>query len=659
MIIKLVHKKEGAKGALGYARNLATYMADADPRRLQPDSGGLDYGLTLSAYMTRESDVDRGRNEPRRERVLYRGALIDGEGAGWDDGLAEMERRLERCSTRVKKPVRHGVLSYRIGEDPTVQQCQGAIAMLAEELGCEAATILWAAHADTDNVHIHALFVTVDSETGGALPFGRGPDGSANYKEGMQRALARIEHAQQLQAETGGRYEVIDGHVVRRTAPAERDAPQKTRKRTPIRQEILAFEEQSGFMSFTRFAQDFAGPLIDEASSWPELHRALAEQGLGIRPAVNGGELHAGPEHVKLSNVDRRHSWTQLVKPGRLGPYIEPEGLEPASYEPRVLNAEKATAWLRRGERERAIATRIDQRVAALLAARDAALGDLDARLSEHRADIAGFDGDPRLARDLASAWPRLRTSAASAIRAAFDARIDAVRGLRHAAAGAPDLDLVDLDAIGAPEAGIVSSWHSDRGPPVVAVLAGFDGERAGDVVRYWAQDGRSRSGQPALVDAGAIIWVNDRSDRSVEAALVLGKVRFGSVAVFGDAAYLEQCARAAERLGMSIETITAAEARRRAGRKQAARQASRQQALDRHVHDEADIASLRRVWARAYQRAAPADDVVAAPGKLAALSDVPHHRALPSIGSEDKVPAGKPRPERQKPPWSRGTGID
>lgn len=261
MIIKLVDRKEGAKGALRYARNLAIYMADADPRRLRPDAIGLDYGLTLSAYMTRAPEP---RNPPR-ERVLYRAALNGGAAIGWDEGLAKLERRMATRSSRIKKPARHVVLSYRAGEYPSAEQCHEAIAMLAQELGCAAAAVLWAAHADTDNVHIHALFVTVDPDTGAALPLGQGPHGRANYKEAMQRAIARIEHAQQLQAEAGGRYEVRDGHVFRKPEPVEHSVPQH-RKRAPLRQEIMAFEDRSGFMSFTRFAQEVAGPILDEAA---------------------------------------------------------------------------------------------------------------------------------------------------------------------------------------------------------------------------------------------------------------------------------------------------------------------------------------------------------------------------------------------------------
>lgn len=643
MIIRLIDRKGGSKGALRYARNLATYMADADPRRLQLDAAGLDYGLTLSAYMTRE----RGRNDVPRERVLYRAALLGSDAAGWDDGLAEMERRLERRSSRVKKPARHVVLSYRAGEEPTERQCHEAVTMLAEELGCEAATILWAAHVDTDNVHVHALFVTVDPDTGAALPFGQGADGRAAHREAMQRAIARIEHAQRLQAEVGSRYEVVDGHVVRRPEQSEA-AP--SRKRTPLRQEILAFEERSGFASFTRVTQDVAGPILDDAGSWQQLHRELAVHGIGIRPKDNGGELHAGDEHVKLSNVDRRHSWSQLVKPDRLGPYVKPKGIDRAAYEPRILDEAKAAVWLKRRDAEQTIAAAIEQRVAALIAARDAALAEVKASIAAHRDDLAGFDGDARLRRDIAAAWPRIGADAIATLGAAFDARIAAVRALRHAVAGTDDIDAIDLDGIGVLDAGMIMPWHGDPGVPPVTAIEGYEAERSGDIVRYWARDDRRRQDQPAMVDAGAIIWVNDTSDRTIGAALRLGQQRYGDVAVFGDQDYLARCRALADALGIELTVITVAEARRRA--KRGSRQQARRHALDKAQSD-AEALRLRR-WARAYVRATPLDDDHERIGSVATPHDLAGHAALPSLRSLDvkggKAAVARER-ERDKPP--------
>lgn len=641
MIIKLIAAKSKPKEAERYARSLVRYLTEGDRRWLGPDVAGMDYGLTLSAYMTSAPEV----TEEPGERVLYRGAFVSGESCDWDIGEKEAARRLERRSRKVKKPVRHAVLSCRPGEQLDEQGCADAVATLATELGCEAGAILWAAHADTDNFHLHMMLVTVDPETGGALPFGQQPDGRAGYKEAMQRAIARIEAAQALQSEEGARYEMRGGEVVRKASAAVA-APE--RRRAPIRQEILEWEAQSGFASFTRVAQNIAGPILDEAASWPQLHRELAPHGLGIRRAVNGGEIYAGDEHVKLSAVDRKHSWGRLVD--RLGAFEEAEGVEPASYKPVVLDVAKAENWLRHGAEEREIGRRVYERVARLMAARDAALGQAEAQLSAYRADTKGFDRDTVLGRDIDSAWPRLRASMIASIRSAFAARIEAVRGLRHAAADMPDLGGIDLDAIGRPDVGIAASWRADRTAPPIVALDGFEAERRGSVVRYWSSQDSDRKERPAMVDDGAIIWVEDQLDRTVEAALTLASKRFGNVAVFGDDAYVDQCRQAAGRLGIAIEVITIEEARRRADRSRLGRAEARRRALEQHGDAGADHrggASRRRAWARAYTWAAPEEDLPAS-GVEAVQAGVPHHLDIPA-----EVPgadAGDPKVRPEKP---------
>ncbi len=637
MIIKLIDTKEGAKAAGRYARELAEYMADADPRRLRADAIGDDYGLTLAAYMLHEPQ----RPDQSRERVLYKAALAGGEVANWELGVAEMERRMAARSRRIKKPARHVVMSYRTGETPTEQDCGDAVATLAQELGCERAVVLWAAHADTDNVHIHAMFVTVDPATGEALPFGHGLNGRAGYKEAMQRAIARIEHEQELRPEVGARYQIENGHVVRKAG-----RPTTQAKRAPLQQEVLAFEDRSGFSSFTRAAQEIAGPILDTATSWGQLHCDLARHGFGVRRAGNGGELHADGNHVKLSNVDRRHSWSKLIKDDRLGPYAEPNGITIAPFQPHVLDSAKAARWLRHQDVQRGIGERIDQRVASLMSARDASLADVRARIAAYQADLGTIGLDARLQGDIGRAWPRLQAQAAATINAAFAARIGAVRGLRHAAAGSADCAAVDLEAIGVSDAGFIAPWHDDRARPAIMSIPGLRGELCGRVVRYWVKDDHRRSASPALVDAGAIIWVNDRSDRAVAAALILAKERFGTVSAFGDPDYLARCARQAARLGIELEVISAAEAKQRARKVASARAQARQRALA--SKQSADKARLERVSARA----APDEGVAQKLSEVRATREVGDGRAnRPAPSSADEVVVKETKREDSRHP--------
>lgn len=635
MIIKLIETKAKPKEADRRARYLTRYLATADRRWLGSQALALDHGLTLSSYMAQQPEAIA----PTDERVLFKGALINGEALNWNDGVAEVERRLAKRSAKVKKPVRHGVLSLREGERFTESQCAIAVSMLAAELGCEPSAILWAAHGDTDNFHLHFMFVTVAAATGEAVPFGRGPEGQTQWKDAMQRAIARIEAKFQLQPEARAGYRMEGQDVVRNS---RRDpAP---RKRTPIRQEMLDWEGRSGFVSFTRYAQEVAGPILDDAQSWADLHAALAPHGMGVRASVNGGELYADSDHVKLSNVDRKHSWGKLSDEKRFGPYVPPNNIELARYEPRVSDPAKASKWLGRQEQEREISGVIDRRVAALMAARDAALADATARISAAGSDIGGFQGDPRLTRDLAAAIPRLRSSTMAAIRGAFASRIDAVRALRHAVATCDHLPAINVEKMEAFDAGFVAPWSasSARGKPVG--LEGYDAEQAGDVVRYWRADDRRRQGQPALIDTGQVIWVNDRSEHSIATAISLTQRRFGQVAVFGDASYLQQCAAVSEKLGISITVITVAEGQRRARETIYPRNSARRRALQAHAASETSAAVRRRKWRDAYRRAMPADTQDFTNDERSIDSQIPHHSLLPTLATLlGRVTAAKP----------------
>ncbi len=148
------------------------------------------------------------------------------------------------------------------------------------------------------------------------------------------------------------------------------------------------------------------------------------------------------------------------------------------------------------------------------------------------------------------------------------------------------------------------------------------------------------------MVDDGAIIWADDRSDGTVEAALTLARIRFGDVAVFGDDAYVRQCREAAERLGIEIEVITVAQALRRADRSRADRDEVRRSALEHRIDPGAEHRTVagnrRRAWVRAYSRAAPIEDLpVSGDGSLTGA--ISHHLDIPveAAGSDAVDPQG------------------
>ncbi len=77
-------------------------------------------------------------------------------------------------------------------------------------------------------------------------------------------------------------------------------------------------EIRLGKASAERIAIEVAGPIIDAASSWPDLHAHLAAEGIQYRQKGSGAVLYIGDEIVKASTY-RKAALGALVK--RLGPF--------------------------------------------------------------------------------------------------------------------------------------------------------------------------------------------------------------------------------------------------------------------------------------------------------------------------------------------------
>lgn len=254
MVIILKPAKGSRRRPHTYASSLAYYMRTAKANEL-----GLEYGIALANYI----NSGDAKSEPAAPRVVATGGLVDGRTVSFADGETEVQRRLSIKSSRSRKPIRHSVGSQREQRCPTPQECDERTHFLAEELGCEQGALLWALHGDTDHWHIHWLICTLDAR-GQPTPFG--PSGRSH--DAMQRAIARIDHAHGLTPESGATYDVVGGEV-RPKSRSEADG--QPGRRAPIKAEVLRWEEETGFESFTRYAQGVLAPEVDRASSWDEV----------------------------------------------------------------------------------------------------------------------------------------------------------------------------------------------------------------------------------------------------------------------------------------------------------------------------------------------------------------------------------------------------
>ncbi|WP_394344043.1 LPD7 domain-containing protein [Sphingomonas baiyangensis] len=71
------------------------------------------------------------------------------------------------------------------------------------------------------------------------------------------------------------------------------------------------------------------------------------------------------------------------------------------------------------------------------------------------------------------------------------------------------------------------------------------------------------RGRAPAFVERNDRIWINDRADDAVRAALIVAQARYGVVAAHGDPAFVAQARRLGRELGIEVQkgvTITTAQ---------------------------------------------------------------------------------------------------
>lgn len=531
MVIVEKEAQGGGRAATRYARSVAQYLQSASRLAI-----GEEYGITLAAYLPGK----KAQAEEPKERVLALGARTAGRPIDWDQALAELERRLAKRSTRSKKPARHAVASLREGEELTPEQCDEAVRVLAEELGCQQGLIMWALHGDTDNQHLHLLILTLDTH-GNATTYG--PRGQSH--EAMQRAIARLEHAFDLQPELGARYEA-DEHGVRRKAKVEVPA----KKRSPIKTEVLQWEAETGLVSFTRFAQDVLAPLLDTAASWEEAQARLAENGTMVLKAGSGGEIRSADKlySIKLTNVDRRLGWAALTE--RWGDWSLP-AVPDKQYEPRVRDTAAALKWAARDSQRRPARERIQARIDLLRAQKSAEVARLESEYAARRAELSevlsGNGSMPRVA--LRSAMRSIYSSRIAEVVAELDLRIAAICAVREDIDDASSLDGLDLDALGSPDFFIEIGWPQVSGD--IVEPAGYYAKRVGTAIQYRSQ------GEPhslAFVERGNRIWMVDQSDAALAAALIVARARYGDVAAHGDAAFIRRAQQIGQAMGIDVQ---------------------------------------------------------------------------------------------------------
>ena len=232
---------------------------------------------------------------------------------------------LAEDAVRSPDPINHYVLSWREGEQPSLDQVEGAVDILLDEMQLNGHQVIYGLHADTDNYHVHVMVNRVDPDTEKVRKINRGFD-----IEAVHRAVVRIEQAQGWEIDDNKRYRLNRHGALERT-PIDA-AP---RPRRPSQQQ-LDRERRAGEKSAARTAIEIAAPIIAGAESWETLHTALEEHGMRYARAERtrrGAVVNIGDVTIKASRVGREATLRSLEK--RLGAYQPPSRFADRTFEPR------------------------------------------------------------------------------------------------------------------------------------------------------------------------------------------------------------------------------------------------------------------------------------------------------------------------------------
>nr|AWD72320.1 conjugal transfer relaxase TraI [Polaromonas sp. W10N] len=219
-------------------------------------------------------------------------------------------------AVRSKDPIDHYVLSWQEGEQPTIKQAREAVQMAMKHLGLEGHQVIWAMHADTDNVHIHIEVNRVHPETFKVVEINKGFQRNA-----IQQAAAIVEKVQGWKTHDKARFKTDElGHLItdsKTKLPQVFTAADKQKEPTG---QVKDKEIQTGEKSAQRIGIEQAAPIIAAATSWKQLHAELEKVGIEYRRDGSGAKLFINNTAVKASDVvDRKNNFGALQK--RIGLY--------------------------------------------------------------------------------------------------------------------------------------------------------------------------------------------------------------------------------------------------------------------------------------------------------------------------------------------------
>jgi len=478
-----------------------------------------------------------------REKVEYRGALnllnID------HDGQVQEMIDLAELARRSPQPVQHWILSWREGEQPSPAQADEAVGLLLEEMGLAAHQAIYALHRDTRNCHLHLAVNRVHPDTEKLITVNNGFD-----HEVAHRAVARIEQRQGWEPEDRGLF------VARQDGELERTRARGGQQRQPTGP-ARDFEERVGERSAQRIAIEVAAPIIRQASTWGEMHAALACEQIRFERKGSGAILWIAGEPVKASSAGRECSMAALEKRlGEFTPDLSQPGARRSERVPKPIDP-TSDLWDRYAEeRSRHQRERTGQRQRVVEKQRDHWTHLAD-RHRRERADIVrgSWRGRGALLNATRSVLAARQAREKAELRDEHKReRADLRRNHGRFPAFREWLSEMSPD--------LAEKWrHRERRPariegpafeaPTLRDIRAFSPVVDGPQVHYHLIGQR---GAPAFTDRGKVIDIRDSNRReAVLAALQLSSQKWGTFTVHGNAQFRRVCVELAAEHGFKI----------------------------------------------------------------------------------------------------------
>lgn len=529
---------------------------------LAPISGARKRGASSFAALARylEQSVD-----PVTGEVVQRGEMAYSENIlSPETAVAEM-RAVAGENTRVRDPVYHYQVSWQEGESPTREQWISATKTSIEALGFGEHQFVIAAHADTDNFHVHVMINRVHPETYLAhYP--------AFSKRALDKCMREVEAAQGWREDPGlFRWDKERGIAVQNSAQ-EMQRQREARGRGLGIARANRLEHFADTESLQGYAKGAPARALREVlgqpgTGWQHVHATLREHGLELTPSARGGYAvrALGSEfHVKASDVfranfsgraeraaldaklgafepparfiaARKPERAYTAPPFRRDPALREERRLARAQERQALRAEfradhakakKALHGYDQGSRDRlralgaaAKAAREQVRTLGLPTAEARAMRSvLAAEAVQAREALKAELADERAALQPKGwrAWLEDRASQGD------DRALSALRGLRYQEARTRAVEQ-HLDRQGIPQ--IRGQEREDAAMGIARAIASMEHQ----IDRLTGHVAYSMDGRQVLLDTGRRVNMLDTSDVTLVAGLKLAREKFGS----------------------------------------------------------------------------------------------------------------------------------